>query len=170
MLRQMLEVPHPFLVNHMLCTFPTVKHVLRKCEISRTRATESPIEFHPVLDNFRAYSSRILHVFYLKTHGTVRRHFWDLAGVIRILNGKTCGLLDTISAAQPDAMIAASTPAIADLDNDGYPEIVALRAITGLVSFKYNPQTKTYAKWWVATGSNVSQWIDFLTASVEWGT
>ena len=53
-------------------------------------------------------------------------------GEIRIINGQTCQLLETINSVP---LHGASTPALADLDNDGKIDIVARRQVQGLVAF-----------------------------------
>jgi hypothetical protein len=58
-------------------------------------------------------------------------------GVLRILDGATCDQLATVSdPSRP--IIGASHPAVGDLDGDGILEIVALRAVSGLVAFRWN--------------------------------
>ncbi|HEY2731591.1 MAG TPA: VCBS repeat-containing protein [Polyangia bacterium] len=71
-------------------------------------------------------------------------------GVLRIIDGNDCRLLETIS----DPPIRANTtPALADLDGDGIIEIVALKADGKPVAFKWNGTH--YAQWWsAATGPN----------------
>lgn len=76
-------------------------------------------------------------------------------GVIRILNGQTCAQLDTID--DPDhRLIAATPPAIGDLDGDGLPEIVSLRAISGVVAFSWDAQQQRYVTQWAGLDSNIS--------------
>ncbi len=76
-------------------------------------------------------------------------------GVIRILDGETCEQLETID--DPDnRIIAASPPAIGDLDGDGLPEVVTHRAITGLVAFAWDPEAESFATSWVSTESDIS--------------
>lgn len=74
-------------------------------------------------------------------------------GVIRILNGQTCEVIESIHDPANPA-IAASPPAIADLDADGTPEIVTQRGVTGLVAYKWNGAS--YETWWTATDSGLS--------------
>ncbi len=76
-------------------------------------------------------------------------------GVIRILAGSTCEQLETLH--DPDnPIIASSPPAIADLDNDGIPEIITHRALSGVVAFKWDPQQMRYTTYWVATDTGIS--------------
>jgi hypothetical protein len=82
-------------------------------------------------------------------------------GVIRILDGDNCGLIDSIhDPAHP--VVAASPPAIGDLDGDGTPEIVTQRALTGLVAFTWDPNQQRYVTMWTSDGQsdlvNASRW------------
>lgn len=76
-----------------------------------------------------------------------------LYGVIRILNGQTCEVLESIHDPLNPA-IAASPPAIADLDADGTPELVAQRGVSGLIAYKWNGAA--YETWWTTTDSGYS--------------
>ncbi len=76
-------------------------------------------------------------------------------GVIRILSGNNCTQLETIHDPE-NPIIASSPPAIADLDNDGIPEIITHRRISGVVAFKWDPQAQQYTTYWVATDTGVS--------------
>ena len=76
-------------------------------------------------------------------------------GVLRVLSGQDCTQQETIDD-PANRIIAASPPAIADLDGDGVPEIVALRAVTGLVAFKWSAQASAYQTYWVATASDIT--------------
>jgi len=81
-------------------------------------------------------------------------------GVIRILDTRSCYQLETIHDPN-NKMIAATPPAIGDLDGDGIPEIVSHRAGTGVIAFKWDPVTLKYKTFWVAlnTGiANVIRW------------
>jgi hypothetical protein len=76
-------------------------------------------------------------------------------GVIRILNGQTCELEETI--ADPMYPLRASAaPALADLDGDGFIDIVARRNDMGLVAFRWDPDAKHFVRWWVADGMDIS--------------
>lgn len=76
-------------------------------------------------------------------------------GVLRILNGTDCSQLETID--DPlNRIIAASTPAIGDLDGDGLAEIVTHRAVTGVVAFGWDLATKKYTTKWVALDTGIS--------------
>ena len=76
-------------------------------------------------------------------------------GVIRILSGTDCSQLESIDDPN-NRIIAASTPAIGDLDGDGLPEIVAHRAVTGLVAFGWDPITTKYTTKWVSLESGIN--------------
>ena len=55
-------------------------------------------------------------------------------GLLRVLDGSTCALQDNLS---EQLVSHSSPPAVADLDGDGVPEIVAFKAGGGLVAFRY---------------------------------
>ncbi|WP_146658104.1 FG-GAP repeat domain-containing protein [Enhygromyxa salina] len=82
-------------------------------------------------------------------------------GVIRVLNGDNCSLVDSIHDPM-NPVVAASPPAIADLDGDGRPEIVTQRAVTGLVAFTWDQQQQRYVTMWTSDGQSdlsvVSRW------------
>lgn len=81
-------------------------------------------------------------------------------GVIRILDTRTCGQLETIHD-PANKMIAATPPAIGDLDGDGIPEIVSHRAGTGVIAFKWDAAMNKYKTFWVALNTgvvNVTRW------------
>lgn len=75
-------------------------------------------------------------------------------GVIRILNGQTCAQIDTIDD-PTHRVIGATPPAIGDLDGDGLPEIVTLRAVSGVIAFTWDAATSRYATQWTALDSNI---------------
>jgi hypothetical protein len=76
-------------------------------------------------------------------------------GVIRILHGASCAQLETIDDSS-NRVIAASAPAIGDIDGDGFPEIVAQRAGTGLVAFAWNEAAQKYQTKWASSGSSLA--------------
>ncbi len=76
-------------------------------------------------------------------------------GVIRILNGQTCEQIDTIDD-PANRIIAATPPAVADLDGDGLPEIVSLRAVSGVIAFSWDAAMMRYVTQWVALDTNLS--------------
>ena len=80
-------------------------------------------------------------------------------GALRLFAGDDCVLRATINAA-PDApgdrIIPTTTPALADLDDDGIPEIVAARIGGGVVAYRFNPALQEFRQYWSATeASNV---------------
>ena len=74
-------------------------------------------------------------------------------GVIRVLDGDDCTLLQNIHDPAHLA-VAASPPAIGDLDGDGVPEIVTQRAGTGLVAFTWDVGTQSYVTFWTSEGQS----------------
>jgi len=90
----------------------------------------------------------------LSIHGSDLRWY----GVIRIINGETCELHESIF--DDDHRIpGGSNLAMADVDGDGWPEIFASRAMTqkagvgvnGIVAFRWDDTQKKYVTWWHAT-------------------
>ena len=73
---------------------------------------------------------------------------FDAPGVIRILNGQTCELMESIYD-ETDVVRANATPALADLDNDGDIEIITRREGGGAVAFSWDGAK--YSKMWAAT-------------------
>ncbi len=70
-------------------------------------------------------------------------------GVLRVLDGCTCEQIATVhDASHP--IIGASSPALGDIDGDGTVEIVALRALGGLVAFNWDVMLEQYLMWWWA--------------------
>ncbi|MDX9719690.1 MAG: VCBS repeat-containing protein [Myxococcota bacterium] len=76
-------------------------------------------------------------------------------GVIRILNGQTCEQHESIDDAN-HRIIASSPPAIADLDNDGFLDIVTQRAVSGLIAYRWSVANGRFETFWVSTESNIS--------------
>ena len=76
-----------------------------------------------------------------------------LFGVIRILNGETCEVLETIDD-PANRVVAASPPAIGDIDGDGNAEIVTHTAISGLVAFEWNGAQ--YQTMWTSGASDMA--------------
>ncbi len=76
-------------------------------------------------------------------------------GVLRILNGTDCAQLETID--DPlNRIIAASPPAIGDLDGDGFAEIVTHRAVTGVIAFGWDDVAKKYGTKWVGLETDIT--------------
>jgi hypothetical protein len=80
-------------------------------------------------------------------------------GVIRILSGQTCELLESIYD-EADVVRANSTAALADLNGDGTIEIVARRNAGGVVAFEWDGAA--FAKKWAnpetGLGGNSQAW------------
>lgn len=76
-------------------------------------------------------------------------------GVIRILNGQTCEQLANLDD-PANRLIAASPPAIGDINDDGYPDIVTHRALGGVIAYAWNESAETYTGLWVALGTDIS--------------
>ena len=85
----------------------------------------------------------------------------SLFGVLRLADAATCAPIANVSGAD-ERLIATATPAVGDLDNDGVPEIVALRArdsagpAYGPVAFKWDPVDARYERWWAASGTDLA--------------
>ncbi len=73
---------------------------------------------------------------------------YDAPGVIRILNGQTCELLESVYD-ETDVVRGNATPALADLDNNGTIEIITRREGGGAVAFEWDGAQ--YVKKWAAT-------------------
>jgi len=79
----------------------------------------------------------------------------DYYGVIRIIHGETCALMESIFDAD-NRIVGGSNLAIADVDGDGWPEIFASRAAAqtdgnpsfGVVAFRWDDTQKKYVTWW----------------------
>jgi hypothetical protein len=75
-------------------------------------------------------------------------------GVIRVLNGQTCEQLESIDDPS-NRVIASSPPALADLDGDGFVDIVTQRAISGMIAFRWDAAAGHYVTYWVSTGTSI---------------
>jgi hypothetical protein len=75
-------------------------------------------------------------------------------GVIRIINGQTCELVETVEASS--GIIRAASPlALADLNNDGKIDIVGRKDAGGLIAFGWDGAK--FAKLWESTGTIAAQ-------------
>lgn len=61
------------------------------------------------------------------------------------MDGATCDLRG-IAAAEEDCVQWRVTPAIADLDGDGNPEIATAAATRGLVAFRWDPPVRNIVR------------------------
>jgi hypothetical protein len=68
-------------------------------------------------------------------------------GVLRIISGRDCTQQQSFSASN-ELVTSTASPAAADLDGDGRPEIVAVAHGGGLLAFKWDPMTRRFARWW----------------------
>ncbi len=76
-------------------------------------------------------------------------------GVIRILNGQTCEQIVNLDDPE-NRVIAASPPAIGDINGDGFPDIVTHRALGGVIAYAWNEPAETYTGLWVALETDIS--------------
>jgi hypothetical protein len=70
-------------------------------------------------------------------------------GILRVLDGRTCAVQATIAMPR---VLTSGPPAIADLDNDGTPELIALRDPVGMVAFRYDRGASMWRVYWEAMG------------------
>ncbi|MBL8683064.1 MAG: VCBS repeat-containing protein [Myxococcales bacterium] len=68
-------------------------------------------------------------------------------GVLRVIDGRDCTQQRSFSAAN-EAVVSTASPAAADLDGDGRPEIVAVAHGGGLLAFRWDPGTRNFVRWW----------------------
>ncbi|MCC6746005.1 MAG: VCBS repeat-containing protein [Deltaproteobacteria bacterium] len=73
-------------------------------------------------------------------------------GVIRVLDGESCTQQHVVEGVKVRPSV---TPALADLNLDGRPEIVAGRCGGGLVALTYNPQAKKFELLWTSKPNNL---------------
>lgn len=85
---------------------------------------------------------------------------YNCNGVIRIINGETCALMESIYDPN-NHVIGGSNLAAADVDGDGYVEIFASRGSSqkaggesGYVSFHWDTAQKKYVTWKSSAGTN----------------
>jgi hypothetical protein len=70
-------------------------------------------------------------------------------GVIRVLDGNTCRQQYSMTGATPTSSpIGSVTPAIADLDGDGRPDIVTSHIGGGVMGFKYDAASNQFVEMW----------------------
>ena len=79
-------------------------------------------------------------------------------GVIRVISGNDCAQQFTVDA---EKVRAAAPLALADLDGDGRPEIVAARCGGGLVAFRYDPAAKSFVVHWTSSPADLFATANF---------
>lgn len=163
--------------NNEACSFKTVPGLFEadvQCEWNPV-ADSDPYPKHdnildtPMVMNLKQYdntASEIIVISYNNSdggapsgQGSDRRYY----GVIRILNGETCQPIESIYDSN-NQIIGGSNLATADLDGDGFVEIVAYRGQTykdedlephpGMVAFRWDATQKKYTTWWTTDQSN----------------
>jgi hypothetical protein len=126
-----------------------------KCEWKGPSATDPvPDSRHvlasPLIANLPNDSGTAAEIIAVTSNGDTGASSSASYGVIRILNGQTCQLLETIDL--PEHLRDAATPSIADLDNDGKLEIVArtngFSSNNRIVAFKWNGAR--FERWWIS--------------------
>jgi len=74
----------------------------------------------------------------------------EAAGTLRVIDGATCR--DQLGATGAEDRVNSSvTPAIGDLDGDGYPDIVAAAAAGGVIAFRYDVAARALVRMWTST-------------------
>ena len=68
-------------------------------------------------------------------------------GILRVIDGRTCDHQYTIDV----EVASASTPAVADLNGDGRPEIISWTATGNPIAFTYDPATDAWSELWQPT-------------------
>jgi len=64
--------------------------------------------------------------------------YYHSTGVLRIIDGRTCALQQSMNESSADYTVPIAPPAAGDIDGDGRPEIVAVADLGGLVAFRYD--------------------------------
>ena len=72
-------------------------------------------------------------------------------GVLRVIDGRDCRQLASLDDAP---LVAASSPAVGDLDGDGRAEIVALRRPNGLIAWRWDPASDSFVQLWQSAVCN----------------
>jgi len=91
---------------------------------------------------------------------TFRDSAYSADGVLRIVDGETCALQQSLNVDPADRTIPASSATIADLDGDGRAEVVAPASGGGLLAFAWDDASGQLVRRWrsrnCATGANDS--------------
>jgi hypothetical protein len=109
------------------------------------QVTSSPMVANTPIDSGSA--AEIIVVAGNQTTGELLGNNPAYFGVIQILNGQTCKLMATV-ADPANPLRQSASPALADLDNDGFIDIVARRNDQGIVAFRWNDAQKKYVTYW----------------------
>jgi hypothetical protein len=72
-------------------------------------------------------------------------------GVLRVIDGRDCSQLASLDDAP---LVAASSPAVGDLDGDGRAEIVALRRPNGLIAWRWDAASDSFVQLWQSAVCN----------------
>jgi hypothetical protein len=91
-------------------------------------------------------------------------------GVLRVINGQDCAQQFSFDL-PADATMSPASVAVGDLDGDGHAEIVAAAFGGGLLAFKFDPATGTFARLWrsgTCVGGNPPQTPDVTGGSDKW--
>jgi hypothetical protein len=100
----------------------------------------------------------------------------ESSGSLIILDGRSCKKLYVVGGAA-DRVAATVTPAIADLDGDGRPEIIAPAPEGGLLAFSFDAKQKTWVRLWRSSdssgpsmlGSETCLWGGITVADLDGG-
>lgn len=94
--------------------------------------------------------------------------YYNNPGVLRVIDGRDC--TQQMSFDDPaDRVVSTASPAIADLDGDGRPEIVAVASGGGLLAFRWDGAMRRYVRAWRSgTCSGMTRTPD-ATGAGTWG-
>ena len=70
-------------------------------------------------------------------------------GILRVMDGATCELQASMTN-DDDRVVGQVSPAIGDLDGDGVAEIVAVRALGGMIAFHWDAASNQLVRAWVS--------------------
>jgi hypothetical protein len=89
-------------------------------------------------------------------------------GVLRVIDGRDCSQQMSFGAAN-ELVVSTASPAIADLDGDGRPEIVAVAHGGGLLAFRFDPAMRRFTRWWRSGTCAGAMRTPDVTGSATWG-